>query len=157
MKELHEDLLLCIGKVGKNEVASLDNLALVNNFVKHLPQKFCTQYLHRVLDTDCTRMFDDLLTYLTCSISVAEHNPKEWVEIHDTLKQTNNNSNRGHSNKTDNQRSSSYCVENTNQVLPSDKVNNTTYASAASGKPDVSNYVCAFCRAKGQAMWRCEK
>ena len=68
LKELQQDLIFCIGKVGKSEATSLDNPALVNNFVKRLPQKFHTQYHYRVLDMDSTRKFNDLLTYLTRSI-----------------------------------------------------------------------------------------
>ena len=87
---------------------------------------------------------------------MAEHNPEEWVEILDTLKRTKNKNNRERLNKTDNQRSSSNRVENDNETPPTVKVNNTTYTSTVSGKLDVSNYVCASCRAKGHAMWRCE-
>ena len=86
LKELQQDLIFCIGKVGKSEIASLDNPALVNNFVKRLPQKFRTQYHYHALDTDSTLKFNDLLTYFTCSIHAAEHNPEEWVETLDTLK-----------------------------------------------------------------------
>ena len=58
--------------------------------------------------------------------------------------------------KNDIQRLSNH-VKNNNSTLLNDKVNNSTYASAGSSKPDVSNYVCAFCHDTGHAIWRCEK
>ena len=73
------------------------------------------------------------------------------------FERTSNNSNRWRSNKTDNQRLSSNLVENNTSTPLNDKVNNSTFASAVSGKFDVSNYVCAFCHDKGHAMWHCAK
>ena len=154
LKELQQDLIYCMGKVRRTEAASLGNPALVNNFVKRLPQKFRSQYHFRVLDIDSTRKFDDLLKYLTRSIRATEHNPEVWVEITDNSKRMNNNSNRGCFTKTDNQRSSSNHFESNNKTVLADKLNKTTYTAAASGTPDVSNYVCAYCRLIGHAMWR---
>ena len=74
LKELQQGLIYCMGKVGRTEAASLDNPALVNNFIKRLPQKFCSQYHFQALN--CTRKFDDLLKYLTLSIRATEHNPE---------------------------------------------------------------------------------
>ena len=133
-------------------MASLDNPALVNNFVKHLPQRFRTEYHSRALDTDTTRKFNDLLTHVTRSIRATKHCAEEWVVTTDTVKRASNNSNSGHSNKADNQCSLSNRVENNNSTSLNDKVNNSTYASAVSGKPDISNYVCSFCRDTGHAI-----
>ena len=157
LKVLQQDLIYCMGKVGRTEAASLDNPALVNNFIKRLPQKFRSQYHFQALNIDSTRKFDDLLKYLTRSIRATEHNPEVWVEITDNSKRTNNNINRGRFTKTDNQRSSSNHVESNNETVSADKVDKTTYAPTASGKPDVSNYVCTYCRSIGHAMWCCEK
>ena len=38
LKELQKDLIFCMGKVRKSEIATLDNPALVNSFIKRLPQ-----------------------------------------------------------------------------------------------------------------------
>ena len=55
----------------------LDNPALVNNFVKRLPQQLRTKYHDQALYTDTTRKFNDLLKFITRSIRAAEHNPAE--------------------------------------------------------------------------------
>ena len=50
LKTLHQDLIFgkvekSLGQVEKSNNASLDNLALMNNFVKRLPQNFRKQYI----------------------------------------------------------------------------------------------------------------
>ena len=74
LKELQQDLIYCMGKVRRTEAASLDNPALVNNFIKRLPQKFRSQYHFQALNY--TSKFHDLLKYLTLSIRATEHNPE---------------------------------------------------------------------------------
>ena len=86
-----------------------------------------------------------------------ECNPDDWLETVDTQKQTINNNVRGRSNKTNFQRSSSNLVENTTETVSTAKFNNSTYTPAATGKSEFSHYVCAFCRANGHVMWRCNK
>ena len=50
LKELQKDLIFCMGKERKSEIATLDNPALVNNFIKRLPQRFlilpCIAIIH---------------------------------------------------------------------------------------------------------------
>ena len=106
LRSLHKDLIFCLGRVETSDAATLDNLALVNNFVKRLPHNFRKQYIQRALDSDITRNFNDLLTYLTRCLRAVERDPDDWLEIVDTPKQFVNNNVRGRSNKTDFQRSS---------------------------------------------------
>ena len=42
-------------------------------------------------------------------------------------------------------------------MVSTTKPNNPTYNYAVAGRPDYSQFVCAFCRNIGHVMWRCNK
>ena len=157
LRSLRKDLIFCLGRVETNNSATLDNPALVNNFVRRLPNNFRKQYIQRALDSDITRNFNDLMTYITRCLRAVERDPDDWVEHVDAPKKIVNNPARGRSNKTDVQRTSNNLVENNTATVSTVKLNNTTYTPAATGRSDYSHYVCAFCRATGHVMWRCDK
>ena len=79
LRSLHKDLIFCLGRIESNNAATLDNPALVNNFVKRLPHNFRTQYIQRALDHDNLRTFSDLMTYLPRSLRAVERDPEDWV------------------------------------------------------------------------------
>ena len=65
LRSLHKDLIFCLGRIESNNAATLDNPALVNNFLKRLLHNFCKQYIQRALDHNIFRTFSDLMAYLT--------------------------------------------------------------------------------------------
>ena len=65
LRTLHKDLIFCLGRVEADNAASLDNPALVANFVKRLPRKFRKALIQHELDIDSTRDFNDLMTSCT--------------------------------------------------------------------------------------------
>ena len=89
-----------MGKVQKSEIASLDNPALVNNFVKRLPQRFRIKYHDHALYIDNTWKFNDLLKFITRAIRDAEHNPEKWVNDTGTSKSNPNGAEGVHFGKT---------------------------------------------------------
>ena len=64
LRSLHKDLIFCLGRVEMSNAATLDNPALVNNFLKRLPRNFRKQYIQCALDSDIFCNFNDLMTYL---------------------------------------------------------------------------------------------
>ena len=78
LRKLHKDLIFYLGRVETDNAVSLDNPALVVNFVKRLPRKFRKAYIQHELDIVSTRDFNDLMTYLPRCLRTVEKTPDNW-------------------------------------------------------------------------------
>ena len=78
LRSLRKDLIFCLERIETNNAVTLDNPALLTNFVNRLPDKFRTQYIQRALDHDNIRTFDDLMKYFARCLRAVERDPEEW-------------------------------------------------------------------------------
>ena len=83
LRSLRKDLIFCLERIEMNNAVTLDNPALLTNFVNRLPHKFHTQYIQRALDHDNIRTFDDLMKYLARCLHAVKRDPEECGDTGD--------------------------------------------------------------------------
>ena len=74
----------------EDNAITLDNPALLTNFVNRLLEKFRIQSIQRALDYDNIRTYDNLMKFIARCLHTVQRDPDEWADTVSSLKKAYN-------------------------------------------------------------------